>query len=291
VRQLLVTLLLFPATVAPVIAQARYSTDGANIYVNRHDWNGLIAYTTAWARANPNDAMAWYYMGQTYGQLNRPADAATSFERAVSLKPMWPEAWWALAYTDVQLQRYPPALDAVSKAVQQAPDRFNYWNGMAVVYSALNRWDDVVRTLEQEQKLMESAKANEYDWFNLGNGFKNSQRYKQAAAAYQRALRINPSMGLAWNNLGVVEQAIGNYRDALDDYKRAASAGDPLGSGNYTRLQQALAAAPPAAAGTPSGGNTFARTMAMQYALKQQQFHDWAFQHPNAPVQSNPHLY
>jgi len=86
--------------------------------------------------------MAWYYMGQTYGQLNRQA-TADAFQRAVSRKPVCTEVWWALAYTDVPLQLYPPTLDAVSKAVG---------------------WDGVARTLEQEQKLMERAKDREYDW-------------------------------------------------------------------------------------------------------------------------------
>ena len=235
------------ATLESLTAQTGYSIAGANPYVARKDWNGLLAYTQGWSRANPNEPMAWYYMGQTYGfGLNRPADAANAFQRAVSLKSQWPEAWWALAYTDVQLKRYPDALQAVSTAVQQAPDRLNYRNGLAAVYSELNRWDDVVRTLEDEQKMMESARTTEYDWYNLGNGFSNSKLFKEAEAAYSRALKMNPNLGIAWTNLGVVEQALGNSQGALADYQRGASLGDRFGSGNYSSLYQALTA-PPAA--------------------------------------------
>jgi tetratricopeptide (TPR) repeat protein len=289
---LLILSILPAATPLLQSAQNGYSLAGANVYMAKQDWPDLLTYTQGWTRANPGDPTAWYYMGQAYGYgLNRQADAANAFERAVSLQPVWPEAWWALAYTDVQLARYPNALNAVSKAVQQSPGRFNYWNGLAMVYSALNRWDDVVRTLEEEQRRMETARnASDYDWYNLGNGFKNSTRYKQAEAAFGRALTLNPRMGLAWNNLGVVEQALGNFKAALADYQRAASLGDGFASGNYTRLNQALTQ-PPASPSPRGGSNTFAATMAQQYATKQQQFHDWAFQHPNSPVSANPHSY
>lgn len=234
---------LLASALVPLSAQNGYSIAGANAYVARKDWNGLIAYAQGWSRANPNEPMSWYYMGQTYGYgLDRPADAANAFQRAVSLKSQWPEAWWALAYTDVQLKRYTDALHAVSAAVQQAPDRINYRNGLAAVYSELNRWDDVVHTLEDEQRMMESARTTEYDWYNLGNGFCNSKRFKEAEAAYSRSLKMNPNLGIAWTNLGVVEQALGNSQGALADYQRGASLGDRFGSGNYTRLYQALTA-------------------------------------------------
>src|SRR5215472_5658434 len=127
----------------PLFSQGGYSIAGANVYVAKKDWPALLAYTQGWTRANPGEPMAWYYMGQTYGYgLDRPADAANAFQRAVSLKSQWPEAWWALAYTDVQLKRYTDALHAVGTAVQQAPDRINYRNGLAGVYSELNSWDD-----------------------------------------------------------------------------------------------------------------------------------------------------
>jgi tetratricopeptide (TPR) repeat protein len=246
-KALLLALVLLPATSLPLAAQGGYSLAGANGYVARQDWNGLLAYTRSWTRANPNEPLAWYYMGQTYGsKLNRQVEAANAFERAVALKPHWPEAWWALGYTDMQLKRYPEAQRAVSTAVEQAPDRLNYRNGLAAVYSYLNRWDDVVRTLDDEEKVMERVRTGANDWYNLGLAFFNSKQLKQAEGAYNRTVKLNPGLAVAWTNLGATEQLLGNSQAALAGYQRGASLGDHISVEDYAQLHQALTA-PPAA--------------------------------------------
>jgi len=40
--------------------------------------------------------------------------------------------------------------------------------------------------------------------------------------------------------LGNVEQDLGRYTEALQDYERAAKVGDSMGSQNYAALQKAL---------------------------------------------------
>jgi hypothetical protein len=44
--------------------------------------------------------------------------------------------------------------------------------------------------------------------------------------------------GNAWNNLGVVEESLGQNATALADYQRAANLGNRLASGNFARLKQ-----------------------------------------------------
>jgi superkiller protein 3 len=285
VHMIMRTILVFSLLLgiaAPALSQSQYSLAQANAYVARSDWNGLLAYTQSWTRADPNARMAWYYMGEVYGtKFNRPADAAAAFQRALQLQPKWPEAWWALAYTDVQLERYADANQAAKNAVEQAPQRFNYWNGLAMTFAALNRWDDVQQTLEEEQQRMQSAHTTEYDWYNLGNGLSSSAGYKDAAkhyaeakAAYVRALQMNPNLAEAWNNLGVLEQRLGNSQAALAAYQRAAALGNSNGASNYKVLNQALTAPPPQAGGARGGGG-LAALNASRRMLQDQ----WAWQH------------
>ena len=241
-RVALLGAVLFSAAIV-ALSQGGYSYQAANAYVARKDWNGLLAYTRAWASANPNDAMAWYYMGQTYGQeFNRPADAAAAFRRAVALKPQWPEAWWALTITDRQVHRYSEALSAVNHAIQQAPDRMHYRNGLAAIYTDLNRWDDAVRTLNSEEQAMERLRVGAIEWYNLGLNFYNCRQLQSAQGAYSRAVKLNPSLAVAWTNLGATEQLLGNSQAALADYQRGSALGDRLASGDYADLQQELTA-------------------------------------------------
>lgn len=63
-------------------AGGSFSIEGANAYVSARDWDGLLRYSTAWTKAQPNAPMAWFYLGNTYGQgLKQPGQALPAFER------------------------------------------------------------------------------------------------------------------------------------------------------------------------------------------------------------------
>ncbi len=224
-------------------AEGAYSISGANAYVSAHDWNGLLRYSTQWSKAEPNAPMAWFYLGNTYGQaLKQPREALPAFERAVALQPKWPEAWNALGFVNTELMRYDEAITAFTHAVEQAPATASYWNSLAATYSYQNRLSRAVETLEDERRAIEGSKAF-VEWYNLGNAFCTMQEFKSAANAYQRAIRLKPDFGPAWNNLGTIEGVAGNTQAALNDYQRASELGEASGATNYARLQQALAAA------------------------------------------------
>jgi hypothetical protein len=93
----------------PALSQA-YSADKAMGYFQAHDWNQLIPYLNSWAKAAPNDAMPWYYLGTSYGSkshgigMERPEDARIAFKKAVALKPNFPKAWNALGFTEIELE-------------------------------------------------------------------------------------------------------------------------------------------------------------------------------------------
>src|ERR1035437_9110182 len=73
---------------AGTYAAGARSIERANVYVNAQDWNGLLRYSIEWTQTEPNAPMAWFYLGNTYGQaLNQPQHALPAFERAVALQP------------------------------------------------------------------------------------------------------------------------------------------------------------------------------------------------------------
>jgi tetratricopeptide (TPR) repeat protein len=49
-----------------------------------------------------------------------------------------------------------------------------------------------------------------------------------AAAAFTAATTANPTNALAWNNLGVVTEKLGNRKDAIGYYQRALKANPQL---------------------------------------------------------------
>jgi tetratricopeptide (TPR) repeat protein len=54
-----------------------------------------------------------------------------------------------------------------------------------------------------------------------GHRFFEKDKFRLAASAFQKALRIDPQMSTAYNNLGQVYQAQGNFASAIENYKTA----------------------------------------------------------------------
>jgi tetratricopeptide (TPR) repeat protein len=218
-------------------AQGSHTTRAANFYVQLRDWNRLLQYGSGWSEQRPRDARGWYYLGTAYlTGLQQPADAIKPLERAAQLKSDWKDAWDALGVAYLQMQRYADAARAFELAVKLAPADPSSWNHLASAYAGADRAEPAERALDAEQ--VEAAKwASNADWYALGNGYVQLGCYAKAVVAYQRAISLDERVAAAWNNLGVAEERLGNGRDALFHYQRAAALGDELGVSNVQRLQ------------------------------------------------------
>ncbi len=264
-------LMLIAAALAQ--GQGRYSMGGANAYVQSKNWTGLVQYSRSWTQADPNDSMAWYYLGSAYEMgLHQPAEAVAPLRKATDLKPDWALGWTALGFAYMDLKRFDDAASAFENAVRYAPTKSNYWNNLASAYSWANKPALAEQTLEKQERAA-GPSATDVDWYNLGNGYANLGRRDRAINAYRQALRINPRDANAWNNLGVAEQASGNLQNAMADYQRAASLGDPLARNNVANLQAASA---PRGGGSGGGYNP----QRVIESIRKGQAHAWEINHP-----------
>jgi tetratricopeptide (TPR) repeat protein len=234
---------LFTIGFGSAVATDAYSIPQANDFVRNQDWPGLLRYAQAWTRAEPNTPMAWFYLGATLDrQFKQPQQAAPALEKAVAMQHVWPQAWNALGYVYSELERHGDSMQAFSNAAHQAPDNPHYWGNLAAAHSFQNKLSEALDALEHQRRALGSS-TSFAEWYNLGNGFFAMGDDRDATAAYQRAIQLNPNYAAVWNNLGALEGSSGNTQAALDDYRRAAALGDAAGRENLRRLQEAAAAA------------------------------------------------
>jgi tetratricopeptide (TPR) repeat protein len=152
-----------PAT-AP--ADSGYSVPRAKAYARAGDWNGLLAYAKAWTQAAPNDPDGWSSMALAYGSrvyglgLQRSADAIPAYQRAVALRPTWPEAWYALGMTQQELGQYDESIVAFNHAAEQAPNRPNYWNSLAASCASSRRRSSREPTTSRTRSTAASSAAD-----------------------------------------------------------------------------------------------------------------------------------
>lgn len=72
-----------------------------------------------------------------------------------------------------------------------------------------------------EWTLFESQRTTAHEYHRRGVAALEQQRLEDAVVALRHAVEINPHLGRAWNDLGVVMEALGNPREAIRCYRQA----------------------------------------------------------------------
>jgi tetratricopeptide (TPR) repeat protein len=233
------------------LAQSGYSVDSANRFVHAKDWNGLGRYATAWTKAEPNNLLAWYYLGNNYAtRLQQPEAAIPAFQQVVRLDPNRHGAWQTLGVQFMKVKRYEDAARAFKRATEIEPRRPNYWNNLASAYRETRQFDLAVAALDSNMKLAAPHGTWE-DWHNLGIAYRNlglmwgNERdwQNKAIIAFRQSLKLNPRNDEGWNSLGATYETLSNYNEAFRCYKQAEALGNPYARQNYNNLKAALAAA------------------------------------------------
>jgi tetratricopeptide (TPR) repeat protein len=74
------------------------------------------------------------------------------------------------------------------------------------------------------QRVIDSDPNNPAAWFNVGTIYLNKKLLPEAQKNLLEAVRLNPKDAAAWNNLGMASGQLGNYDEALNEFKKSARA-------------------------------------------------------------------
>lgn len=137
-------------------------------------------------RDAPESAEYRAFLGGSYVEVGRFADAIPHLEAAIRLDPASPHAHADLGTALMAAGRLGEALEHLRRASALAP-------------------------------------RDEGMHFNFGNALNRASRFSEAAAAYERALALNPDFADAHVNLGALLFTRGRTRDALPHFARAVA--------------------------------------------------------------------
>jgi tetratricopeptide (TPR) repeat protein len=229
-----------PVPSGPTIRAASYSQATADAYYRAGDWQSLLAYADGWAQAEPRNASAWMIMGNAYGLgIRNDAAAAAAFRRTIAVSPSWALPYVGLGHAYLNQKCFDLAGAALEKAADRNPGSALYWKNAAAAYSYAGRLDLADEMLINEEKHL--AHPDAIDWYNIGCDFNKIDDPAHASAALHRSVALNAGYANAWNNLGVADENLNKFDEAMAEYKRAAALGDSLGSSNVAHLQALIA--------------------------------------------------
>jgi Tfp pilus assembly protein PilF len=172
---------------------------------------------------NSNVPAALMNHGLLLQELQRPAEALASFEKALALKPDFAAARFGRADVLKDQQRFEEAVGDYDLALALRPDNAQALSNRAGALRALGR-------TREAQASYDAAAAveprNEAIWKNRGNFLREQNRFGEALASYDQALALSPEDAVAWDDRGAALHGMKRFNEAMASFERAIAA-DP----------------------------------------------------------------
>jgi eukaryotic-like serine/threonine-protein kinase len=185
-------------------------------------WSRLAAESARRAlELNADLAIAHTMQGFVDYDAGRFAEAEVRWQRAIELDPTNPLAYLGLGMGYAAQKRDDEAERALRQAVSRRGSDWRPDGELASFFYRRGRFREAAAFYEAAR---DQSPDNTIVWRNLGAAYFQTDRYDEAAAAFQRALEIMPSAA-TYTNLGTLRFFQGRYHDAVPAFEKAVELG------------------------------------------------------------------
>lgn len=142
-----------------------------------------------------------FYLGKCALELEQNENALIYFEKAITLNPEPQDIATIYSYTGVCLKdmgRYEEALSVLKKGIQTDQEREDIFNLMGFCNYMLKRHEDAIECFGNVLKLNPSSGI---DYANIGSNYRELGDTEKAVSYYKIALELDPSLDFARTNL------------------------------------------------------------------------------------------
>jgi tetratricopeptide (TPR) repeat protein len=195
-------------------------------------------------------------LGSALRDLNRPAEALASYDRAIALKldyavahhnrglaialkPDFAEAHFDLGNILRELKRLNDAFDSYNTAIRLVPDYAQAHHNLALVESDMGQQGAALASLDQAISFKPDFAAA---YGNRGLVLMGMGRMAEAMASLEKAIVLEPGYAVAYNNRGLALAQLERPTDALASYDIAIALKPdfPIAHSNRGRLLMSL---------------------------------------------------
>ncbi|HET8646475.1 MAG TPA: tetratricopeptide repeat protein, partial [Vicinamibacteria bacterium] len=205
-------------------AHALRAQAGARRYVQTRDLSFLTAAEASAQRAlelGPTLPEAHTAAGLLHLARGRSAEAAAAFERGLELAPGDDSLCRRIARAYSELGRQREAEAMLRQAVQLRP---SYWQNHSALGIYLMRQGRLEEAKTSFRRVLDARPEADTGYVNLAAVFILAGEHGEAERLLQAALRINPTWE-THNNLGFVYYALGRFEEAVTQWRAALDGG------------------------------------------------------------------
>jgi len=178
-----------------------------------------MLYARRGVTLSPKDAESHITLGRVQNANRAYVEGASSFQRALALRPDHPHAVLGLAHSYEGQGRAADAEKLYRKAVQLRPDLSTMYSFYGGFCFKNGRFEEAVAHFRKATELTpDFARAHA----NLGGALLALGRHDAAMAAFRKSLAIesNPA---GWSNLGTLQFSLGRYDEAQKSFEQAVA--------------------------------------------------------------------
>jgi tetratricopeptide (TPR) repeat protein len=148
-----------------------------------------------------DDYELYFYKGLSFAaQDSSSADSArAAFEKAISIRSDFAEAWEQLCYLELSRKRLDSAATIAEHFMKSMPELHIAWRLYGYVCNAR---EEYARAVEFLKKAVELDSSDAHAWFELGISFERSGNAEQSVSAFRHTLALRPGDPAAANYLG-----------------------------------------------------------------------------------------
>jgi predicted O-linked N-acetylglucosamine transferase (SPINDLY family) len=182
------------------------------------DYAAAERWLSAARAVNPSSAPVHSNLSVALLALHRPGEALACCDRALELKPQYPEALCNRGHACCALGRPEEGLLSYDRAITLLPAFYDAHAGRAKALAVLKRPAEALASCD---RALELDARNVGAWCQRGDVLLRLKRPGEALEAFDRALSLSPESAEAHNNRGTALRALMRPNDALAAYERA----------------------------------------------------------------------
>jgi tetratricopeptide (TPR) repeat protein len=175
----------------------------------------------------PSEARIHFSLGNLLYQLDKKEEAINAYRRATDLDRSLTRAWYNLGAALFDTGRYDEALRAYRVALlpfEQAfarnepvePIHARAFENLGAIHLKQQKWPDAIAAYEKALRL-EPNSINAH--YNLGFIYFTTARNDRAAEEYRKALALDATLPLAYLHLGDIAFRAGRYDEAIKFFR------------------------------------------------------------------------
>ncbi len=202
----------------PVYSATQLQNMGEN-YLAASDTASALQYLTEAEQKNPNNPVIQYDLGLAYDQRELPNKAMEHFEKALKIKPDYPEALNAIG--SVYAKR--GQIELAQQAFKKAMDNPFYKTPEISAYNIgrlYEKKDDLEMALTYYQQAVKFNQQFGTAWLHIGLILEQLHRADEARHAYGNAVKGSPDLAEAQLRYGIMSYQAGDMEAAVSSLSR-----------------------------------------------------------------------